>query len=375
MLKGESETDIEDVLGRATWIVISLADVNRDQLTLLRRLFTERPDLVRNRNVILFSFTAPYYLDATDISKLSAYYALYSKQPAFVDVAARLLFQEVPLQGVSPVSIPAVGYDLLEETSPDPAQVIPLSLEQAETTEPPSGTVTPEPTVIPSYHIGDTIALRAGPVMDRNNHIVPDGTVVRFTMSTRDETGGILRQVDANTVDGTAHATFVIDKAGSVQISVASEPATISELVQITASSEGVAVTVVVPVVAPTATAIPPTPTAVPTQILITPEGYPRVGGWFLTLLALFGTAGLVFWAVSKIVSVRWGLRWAFCMLIGGLLGYNYLALGFPGAADWIAAKAGAGGLLVLTFVGEIVGGMAASAWMYWVNAPKSQAD
>jgi len=55
--------------------------------------------------------------------------------------------------------------------------------------------------------------------------------------------------------------------------------------------------------------------------------------------------------------------------------GYNYLALGFPGAADWIAAKAGAGGLLVLTFVGEIVGGMAASAWMYWVNAPKSQAD
>jgi beta-N-acetylhexosaminidase len=376
MLRGESETDIEDVLGRATWIVISLADVNRDQLTLLRRLFTERPDLVRNRNVILFSFTAPYYLDATDISKLSAYYALYSKQPAFVDVAARLLFQEVPLQGVSPVSIPAVGYDLLVETSPDPAQVIPLSLEQVETIEPPNGTITPEPTQIPSYRIGDTIAVRAGPVMDRNNHIVPDDTVVRFTMSTRDESGGILRQVDANTADGIAHTTFVIDKPGSVQISVASEPATNSEVLQITASNEGVAVTVVVPVVSPTATVIPPTPTAVPTQILwITREGYPRVSGWFLTLLALFGTAGLVFWAVSKIVSVRWALRWAFCMLIGGLLGYNYLALGFPGAADWIAGKAGAGGMLVLTFIGEIVGGMAAAAWMYWVNALKSQAD
>src|SRR5262245_18216747 len=145
MLRGESETDIEDVLGRATWIVISLADVNRDQLTLLRRLFSERPDLVRNRNVSLFSFTAPYYLDATDISKLSAYYALYSKQPAFVHVAARLLLQEVPFQGVSPVSIPAVGYHLLIETSPDPAQVIPLSLEQAESSEPLQGTITPEP--------------------------------------------------------------------------------------------------------------------------------------------------------------------------------------------------------------------------------------
>jgi hypothetical protein len=113
-----------------------------------------------------------------------------------------------------------------------------------------------------------------------------------------------------------------------------------------------------------------------PTPALwITPEGYPRVGGWFLTLLALFGTAGLAFWAISKIFSVRWGLRWAFCMLIGGLIGYNYLALGFPGAADWIAEIAGASGLLILTFSGEVIGAIAALAWMNWFSAPTSQAD
>jgi beta-N-acetylhexosaminidase len=377
MLKGESETDIEEVLGRATWIVISLADVNGGQLTLLRRLFSERPDLVRNRNIILFSFTAPYYLDATDISKLTAYYTLYSKQPAFVDVAARLLFQQVPLQGASPVSIPAVEYDLLVETSPDPAQVIPLALEPAETIKPLEGTLTPQPTPSPEpYKIGDTIAVRAGPVMDRNNHIVPDGTVVQFTMSTRDESGGILRQVEATTTDGIAHATFVIDKPGSVEISVVSELAINSTVLQFIASTESVVVTVVVPSVSPTITPIPPTPTPVPTQIpWITSDGYPRVGGWFLTLLALFGTAGLAFWAVSKIISVRWGLRWAFCMLIGGLLGYNYLALGFPSAAEWIIGTAGAGGLLVLTFGGEVVGALAALAWMFWFSAPKSQAD
>jgi hypothetical protein len=161
-----------------------------------------------------------------------------------------------------------------------------------------------------------------------------------------------------------------------VEISVVSEQATNSGVLQITASSEGVAVTVVVPVVSPTATAIPPTPTPMPTQVLwVTPDGYPRVGGWFLTLLALFGTAGLAYWAVSRIVSVRWGLRWAFCMLIGGLLGYNYLALGFPGAADWIAGDAGAGGLLVLTFTGVLIGGIAAWAWMHWFSAQESQAD
>lgn len=377
MLRGESETDIEDVLGRSTWIVISLAEVNGNQLNVLRRFFSERPDLIRNRNIILFSFTAPYYLDATDISKLTAYYVLYSRQPAFVDIAARLLFQqEVSLQGSSPVSIPAVEYDLLIETSPDPAQVIPLSLEQAEITETPDGTVTPEPTEIPAYRIGDTIAVRAGPVMDRNNHIVPDDTVVRFTMSTRDDSGGILEQEDANTTDGIARATFVIDKPGSVEITVVSDPANISEVVQIIASTERVDVTVVPPVASPTITEIPPTPTPTPTQIpWITPQGYPRVGGWFLTLLALFGTAGLAFWAISKIVSVRWGLRWAFCMLIGGLLGYNYLALGFPGVADWIAGDAGAGGLLVLTFTGVLIGGIAAWAWMYWFSAQESQAD
>jgi beta-N-acetylhexosaminidase len=377
MLRGESETDIEDVLGRATWIVISLADVNGDQLPLLRRFFSERPNLVRNRNVILFSFTAPYYLDATDISKLTAYYALYSKQPAFVDVAARLLFQQVPLQGASPVSIQAVEYDLLVETSPNPTQIIPLSLEQVETSEPLQGTLTPEPSpTLAPYRIGDTIAVRAGPILDRNNHIVPDKTPVQFTMSTRDDTGEILRQVDAETTNGVAHATFVIDKPGSVDISVISEPAVNSTVLQIIASTESVVVTMVVPVVSPSATAIPPTPTPMPTPVLwITPEGYPRVGGWFLTLLALFGTASLAFWAISKIVSVRWGLRWAFCMLIGGLIGYNYLALGFPGAADWIAEVVGASGLLVLTFTGEVIGAIVAVAWKNWFSAPKSPAD
>ncbi len=374
MLKGESETDIEGLLDRANWIVISLADVNGDQLSLLRRFFAERPNLIRNKNVILFSFTAPYYLDATDISKLTAYYALYSKQPAFVDVAARLLFQQVPLSGASPVSIPAVGYDLIIATSPDPAQVIPLTLDQVETPKPVDETVTPEPTQTPSYRIGDTIAVRAGPILDRNGRLVPDGTVARFTMSTRDDIGGILRQVDSITMAGVARATFVIDNPGSVEINVSSEPALTSGTIQFIASSEGVAVTVI-PVVTATATEVLPTPTTVVVPPpWITPEGYPRAGGWLLTLLALFGSAGLVFWAASKIVSMQWGFRWALCAVIGGLLGYNYLALGLPGAADWVAAEAGAGGMLVLTFAGEGLGIIAAWVWQQWFSEPASRA-
>jgi len=74
---------------------------------------------------------------------------------------------------------------------------------------------------------------------------------------------------------------------------------------------------------------------------------------------------------VSKIISVRWGLRWALCIFFGGLLGYNYLALGFPGAANWIAADAGAIGVLILTFAGEVLGGLAAWIWMQWFSEPE----
>ena len=59
-----------------------------------KRLLSERPGLLRNKKVIVFAFNAPDYLDATDISKLTAYYALYSETPEFVEVAARILFNE-----------------------------------------------------------------------------------------------------------------------------------------------------------------------------------------------------------------------------------------------------------------------------------------
>ena len=371
MLNGESQSDIEDSLTHATWVVISLADVSGNQLALLKRFFIERPNLLHSKNVILFSFTAPYYLDATDISKLTAYYALYSKQPAFVDVAARLLFQQVSLQGASPVSIPAIGYDLVTETSPDAAQVISLALDQNTTSLTPGVPPTFEPTQVPQYRIGDTIAVRAGPILDHNHHIVPDGTVTRFTMSTRADTNSILRQVDATTVGGIARASFVIDKPGSVEIRVASGSALVSEVLQFETSNEGgVAVTVVVPIVTATPNLTSPSPTVTAVENnLISTNGYPRVGMWLLTLLTLFSSAGLAFWAVGKIVSTRWGVRWALCIFFGGLIGYNYLALGLPGAANWIASDAGAIGVLILTFYGEVLGGIGAWIWMRWFSA------
>jgi beta-N-acetylhexosaminidase len=195
-------------------------------------------------------------------------------------------------------------------------------------------------------------------------------------MTTRDETGGILQQVEATTLDGVARASFVIDKPGKVEIRVVSEPATISEVLQFDATSQGdVAVTVVVPQV--TVTLEPTLPTATPTMEsdLISPEGYPRLGVWLLVLLAVVSSAVLTFWAISRIVEPRWGLRFALCILIGGFGAYNYLALGFPGAVEWIASESGgAFGVLFFTLAGEALGAIAAWVWFRWLSGRGSQA-
>jgi hypothetical protein len=117
------------------------------------------------------------------------------------------------------------------------------------------------------------------------------------------------------------------------------------------------------------------TPTPVPENDLVTPEGKPRIGIWLIVMMAVTGGAFLMFWAVSRLISPRWGLRWALCVFLGGLLAYNYLALGFPGAANWIATSSGAFGVLMLTFAGEIAGSLAAWIWMQVFSGPTSRED
>ena len=375
MLDNVSETNIESSLITASWVVISLADVGDGQITLLRRFFSEKPNLIRNKNVVLFSFTAPYYLDATDISKLTAYYALYSKQPAFVDTAARILFQQISLAGSSPVSIPAVGYDLIKQTSPDPDQIIPLQVSQPETQPTVEATPsTPEVPSVPSYKIGDSISVRAGPILDHNHHLVPDSTVVRFTLATRDETGSILQQVDVTTTDGIARTSFVIDKPGKVEIRVISEPALLSEVLQFDATDTGVAVTVVAPVLTEEVETAVPTITPSPENGFISPGGYPRTGMWMVILFAALSSAFLAYWAVSRVLNVRWGVRFALCVLVGAFAAYNYLALGFPGAAAWISSETGgAFGVLLFTLAGEAAGAISAWVWWRWFSGSVSQ--
>lgn len=367
LLAGNVIEGMENSLSRANWVIISLTDPASNQPQIIRQFLSERQDLLRAKKIILFTFGAPYYFGSTDIAKLSAYFALYSKSPAFVDVAARILYQELPLDGHSPVSIPGVGYELINVTSPDPAQVISLFLDlPADTDVTAVPSLTPEPTAMPLFNIGDTVTVRTGALIDHNGNFVPDGTVVRFTVSLGGENGGVFQQQDATTTFGVANITLRIDKPGLVEIRAVSEPATISEVLQLDVKEgAGAVVTVIVPFPSEVTTAvpIPPTPTPVVQNDFITPEGAPRFGGWMLNLFILGGGSLLAYWVGGSWGKVRWSMRWALCSLLGGLLVYNYLALGLPGAADVLMAGGG-GALVGLTVLGEMAGMLCAWLWM-----------
>jgi beta-N-acetylhexosaminidase len=377
-LLNEAELDtMVSNINRSNWVVLALSGSNQGQPELVSRFLSERQDLLREKRIVLFSFTAPYFLDATDISKLSVYYGLYSSQPAFVDVAARLLYQELTPLGFSPVSIPGTGYDLLEVTRPNPDQVITLSLDvppdpratitptpDIPTTPTTTPTADPEPTPIPLLRIGDTINVRTGAIYDYNGHIVPDGTVVRFTMLLSGEGGGILQQVDQTTVRGMARASFALSNPGLVEIRASSEPATISEAIQIDVSSgQAVAITVVAP--NPTETIepspVPPTP-PVDENEFVTPEGFPRFSSWMLAVMFIGISVLLSYWAGSLLQSQEWGARWALCVLLGGLIGYNLIAFGIFGSTQ-ILLTSGLGGVLGMSAIGEIVGMGVAWLW------------
>ena len=375
--ESDSRETILDNLDAAKWVVFNTLDIDPTypESSALQRVLSERPDLLADKRVIVFTMGAPTYLDATNISKVTAYYALYSKVPSSLDVAARVLMKELDPPGALPVSLNAVGYDLISVTAPDPQQVIPLSLilpeeEESETEEEtPSVTQTPEPTPIPSFTVGDTLMIRAGQIIDHNQNVVPDGTIVRFNFLISGEPG-ITQQFETTTKAGVAYFTYRIEAVGGLEISATSEPAVQSEILQINISPDGSTSVIAytpTPLITPTQTE---TPSATPTEMLTptstpTPfhNDYPTIGDWALGVIVIVLGSGLAFligyfwWG-----SFRWGLRSMMCAMIGGLLSYIYLNLGVQGTKVWMETS-GMAFVVEVVFVGLLLGWIVGLIW------------
>jgi beta-N-acetylhexosaminidase len=216
----------EALIKTADWIIFAMLDINTEknpQSDAVRILLRNRYDTLRNKKLVLFAFDAPYFLDDTEISQLTAYYGLYSRGRDYLKTAARLLFQQFEPTGASPVRIPALGpLDL----SPDPNQVIQLQ---------PVHKIDKEGKIIPfeeaevvtalDLGVGEGILFRTSIIVDRNGHPVPDGTSVDFFRYYPLE-GLSLEPLKTSTINGIAEITIIKDRDTPLQVSVSSDLAT-----------------------------------------------------------------------------------------------------------------------------------------------------
>lgn len=316
------------------WIVFNLLDVSAGlpETEVVSRFLTQRQDLGRGKSIIVFSYGAPYYLDATDLSNVTgAFYGLFSRGPAFVETAARVIFQDVTASGASPISVPGINYLLLDQLQPDPNRVIELLGD--------TPSLTSTETVSVTYALNSTVSLRTSRIRDRNGNTVPDGTAVSFEIAVETSAGVSNTQVSAVTIDGSAAGSFVLTQAGfySVRARTTSGLSPFVFTIAVPFEGPGSPGTVLPPT--PTATTTPnptptPTPTPVPTEV---PDPLPESANSidFALMLVVVGLGIVAGYRLGEPAhSPRRALRFALAAGLGALLGYNWFALELPGFAE-----------------------------------------
>ncbi|OGO12066.1 MAG: hypothetical protein A2Y53_09330 [Chloroflexi bacterium RBG_16_47_49] len=369
---GTGILQIENSLRQADWIVVAMDTVSSDKPNsqALRLFLDLRPDLIQGKKLIVFALSEPYALDATDISKLSAYYALYSRSSSFIEIAARILFHEIQPSGHLPVSVPGIGYEVLEATSPDPNQVIPIYID-VPTPEQTGTTQTPEATpASTSFRIGDSISIASGIIVDHNGNQVPDATIVRF-MLYHDGESVPSQIVEAQTSQGIAKSNLIIDQSGELSIRAESGQAVVSDVLTIEIPPELVTSTPVPPTQVPTptltSTSVPtvtptPTPVATPLPVDVPNQGGVDFGDWLAAFLIIAMVSCGNYWIINLKRGLRWGVRAALLPFIGGMFTYTYLAINMPGSES-MTQKLGTWGILLIVILGAALGVGAVLIW------------
>jgi beta-N-acetylhexosaminidase len=360
-----NRVELETNLSRSDWVLFVVQDNNSDRpgSEALQNLLVQRTNAIRNKNVIVFSFNAPYYFDATDISAFTAYFGLYSKLPDFVDVAARILFQEINPAGSSPVSIPGVAYDLITATTPDPDQIIELMVDDSDiqAVGPENNNGAAEESEI-LYNLGDNLPVRTGVILDHNGRPVPDGTVVKFSLSQQGENVTV-QQVDATTEAGIAHASIRLQSAGMHEIRVTSEPALNSQILLLNISvEEGALISAITPTPVPTlheeaTSESPGDETDIPVKE--TPRENNHFAEWFLTSILAWGSGLLFFLNTEEYIKTRNRATISAAIAAGGLLAALWLILGLPGSQPRYGIT-GYMFIFMITLIGEVIGGVLA---------------
>lgn len=329
MLAGSAEerpARLQEALAQANWVLFLLRggpNVESARVNPLVALLRQKAVLMRDKRVVVFALGAPYYLDSTDVAKVSVYYGLYSATEWAIEAGLKALFGETAPTGKPPVSVAAVEYRLPERLQPAPDQMLYVEPIGGGAFGPGEGQV--------SLGLGDELALSTGVILDKNGKPVPDGTPVTFLFS--DMESRLSWQEIAQTTDGKANVRLKLERPGTIQVSVTAGQAVQSaRLVISVRGDQPAAISTLVPT--PTATATPqPTPVSVFPGETMPKEIPPRPLDFYSFLLSVAGILGLstalaalVYPRAGRMIAVETALL-AVCTGLAGYLAYGLVGL------------------------------------------------
>lgn len=211
---------LQRLINESNWIIFAMLDVDPGKQSgsdVVKRFLRQQSEQLGDKQVIVLALNVPYFLDATEISKLTAYFGVYSKTQPFLESAIRALFRSATPPGAPPVSVPGTRFDnLAARLRADPQRLPTLTLAVGEN-------ATPLPVMAdgadPVIGLGDTLRLAVSNILDYNGHPVPDGLLVEFELV--DEARNITIPVAPTTTrNGNANQEVIITTPGRLLISV-----------------------------------------------------------------------------------------------------------------------------------------------------------
>ncbi|MEM7534523.1 MAG: glycoside hydrolase family 3 N-terminal domain-containing protein [Chloroflexota bacterium] len=376
----DAPDELAELLQEADWLIFAMLDVDAEahpHSDVLKRFLRERDNQLRDKSVVVLSLNAPYFLDATEIAKLTAYVGVYSKAQPFLESAVRALFRSYTVSGAPSISVAGTRFNnLAERLTPASTHLIPL---QVLVDDVPLPALSDEQLdEAPTVNVGGRLRLEVGPILDWNGNPVPDGTTIDFQV-TYAEDGMNLSIEQAFTRQGRAVREATLERGGDLLILVTSGEATTGETtvltVQETDPPSAELDTATPTPVPPTLTAISETPepsvpsgTITPSITTITPTisvtetnepVEPSIGDTTptppdpidlnggrtdlltlgITLLSMLIALSLFFVLQVRIVPRQTLIPHLLWSVIAGLTVYILYALGFIPGSSWLSQR------------------------------------
>lgn len=348
------------LLDQADWIIFAMLDVDAatyPNSDVVKQFLRRRGAQLSDKRIVVLALHAPYFLDATEISKLNGYYGVFGKTQPFLEGAVRAMFRAYTPSGAPPVSVPGTRYgNLSERLRPDPARPIDLLVTGEDGTVLAGGDG--DGGALAMMDVGARVRVQAGPIFDRNGKPVRNGTLVDMTLDYEDNPAArVVEHVP--TQNGVALREVTVSRGGAVRITAAADGAVSTEEIVFGVQTPPIVAAPPVTPTTPAAATVEPTPAlAVTATPPAEPEDPINLTSFLIALITIAMTLSLLLVVQVRVAPRRTlvhSLLWA---VNCGLAAYIVYGLGLLPGGAWLQSSLkvwGAGPVVLIAMLLPLV--------------------